>query len=282
MRIVGGVATRVTSPTFLGLDQAPANLDAGVPVCTGLATATGLAVPLTGVAALAGAPGVYTAVLSPQVALGPITVTWTGTVAGHTQVLTRVVEVVEGHYASLAELQTMPDLDDVPVVELIRGRDAFADLVEAYRGASWVGRVTVEAHDLPLRLAAVLLERSHPRLLIRLVVDGVAFVPSSHRFDTLGRLWLPSIVGRRLEVTYSYGRLDGVPAALRDACLEYVRSAVLATDSGIPRNALSWGDGQGGTYRTSTADWNAGRPTGLMAVDALLNQIPDHRLPGIA
>ena len=66
-----------------------------------------------------------------------------------------------------------------------------------------------------------------------------------------------------------------------DACTEYVLCVLRARASGVSRNTLSEAT-EAGTTRYSTPDWSAGRPTGWLEVDRLLNSLPDYRTPGIA
>lgn len=61
-----------------------------------------------------------------------------------------------------------------------------------------------------------------------------------------------------------------------DACRQYVRSCALAGRSGVPRDVISQ-NVEGTVNRFSTPDKNAGRPTGYLDVDRLLNSLPDFR-----
>lgn len=67
------------------------------------------------------------------------------------------------------------------------------------------------------------------------------------------------------------------PKRLLRACREYVRSCALADRSSVPRDVLTQADGQGGYTRFSTPDKDAGRPTGYLEVDRLLNSLDDYR-----
>ena len=67
------------------------------------------------------------------------------------------------------------------------------------------------------------------------------------------------------------------PAALLDACTEYVLCVARNRASGVSRNTLSEAT-DAGTTRYSTPDWSAGRPTGWLEVDRLLNTLPDYRI----
>lgn len=79
-------------------------------------------------------------------------------------------------------------------------------------------------------------------------------------------------------VTFTIGT---PPAPVLRACREYVRSCALADQSSVPRDVISQSFGDGGYTRYSTPDWEAGRPTGYLEVDRLLNSLDDYR-PGFA
>lgn len=71
------------------------------------------------------------------------------------------------------------------------------------------------------------------------------------------------------------------PETILDACAEYVVSVVRNRSVGTSRDVIAQSF-DGGVTRYSTPDWRAGRPTGYLEVDRLLNSMPDYRIPGIA
>lgn len=71
------------------------------------------------------------------------------------------------------------------------------------------------------------------------------------------------------------------PATWVRACTEYVISVLRATASGQSRDVIAQ-TFDGGMTRYSTPDVAAGRPSGFLEVDRLLNSLPDYRLPGVA
>lgn len=87
--------------------------------------------------------------------------------------------------------------------------------------------------------------------------------------------WWSSFVA----VAYTHG-LASPPDAVIRACREWCRSKAMMTGN-VPRNVLSYSDEAGNTYRESTADWGAGRPTGLLVVDDALNSVEDRRTVGV-
>ncbi len=69
---------------------------------------------------------------------------------------------------------------------------------------------------------------------------------------------------------YDAEHLTDVPSYLIAAATEYVLCVLTARSSGASRNTLAEST-ETGTTRYSTPDWAAGRPTGFLEVDRLLN-----------
>lgn len=84
--------------------------------------------------------------------------------------------------------------------------------------------------------------------------------------------------GAVVDATVTHGYVEP-PSDLIAACGEFVRSEALALVSNAPRNTISWTDDSGYSYRESTPDFAAGRPTGWISVDRRLNLLPDFRVP---
>lgn len=70
--------------------------------------------------------------------------------------------------------------------------------------------------------------------------------------------------------------LSIVDPVLARACREYVRASAVATRSNVSRDVISQSV-EGMVTRFSTPDKKAGRPTGYIDVDRLLNTLPDRR-----
>ena len=79
-------------------------------------------------------------------------------------------------------------------------------------------------------------------------------------------------------ITYEHG-LDEVPEVILEACAEYVDAVTSALAAGTSRNVISQAF-DGGTTRYSTPDWDAGRFTGWLEVDRLINSAKDYRPQG--
>lgn len=79
-----------------------------------------------------------------------------------------------------------------------------------------------------------------------------------------------------LTATYTHGYEDPTELLL-SACALYVARKVAVDNSGMSRDVLSQ-NFDGGTTRYATPDWNAGRPTGFLDVDADLNSMRSQRI----
>lgn len=159
----------------------------------------------------------------------------------------------------------------------------FESLAERYRGVAYESREATAT--LPgARGVSLVLPHSKVTDVSAVSTDGTAFTSDDLDDMTVweeqGILERVSGWSGRVVVTYTHGFTEPPPAVLR-ACREFVRSKALQHTGNQPRNAISYTDESGFSYRESTADWNAGRPTGLMVVDDALNSLDDYRTPGI-
>ena len=83
-------------------------------------------------------------------------------------------------------------------------------------------------------------------------------------------LALVEIAERYRGEAWDADHLDEVPSVLVSAACEYAVCVLTSRASGASRNTLAE-DTETGTTRFSTPDWHAGRPTGFLEVDRLLN-----------
>lgn len=176
--------------------------------------------------------------------------------------------------------QRLADFADAAVTAQIA---AFKEIAESYRGVAFE-TTTATAVKVPGR-ADRKLATPHLKLisLSAASLDGTALT-SDERADVT--IWADEGILERtagwsateVSLTYTHGYASP-PAAVLDACTEYVLCVLRARASGVSRNTLSEAT-EAGTTRYSTPDWSAGRPTGWLEVDRLLNS--DFRIPGIA
>ncbi|WCO67878.1 hypothetical protein PO878_03960 [Iamia majanohamensis] len=182
----------------------------------------------------------------------------------------------------------VPVLDKVPLdedvlVDLIEELVAeFQGIAEEYRGVAYVPRTATDVFPRA-STDALLLTWPQVTAVTGVTVDGTSLTVdelADVTTETWGRLYRPVGWHGDITVTYTHGLAETPPAVTR-ACREFVRAKVLEQTGNGPRNVTSYQDDSGWSYRESTPDWAAGRPTGLQVVDAALNSLPDHRVPGV-
>lgn len=287
MRIVKGATVAVPSPVFLAADGETPTDATGTPTCA-VVDITGAALTAPAVASVENRDGCYTATLTAAAHtadLGRLTLTWSATVAGSTQTLTSYVDVVGAHYATVPELRAMKGLaesDGVSTADLVAKRDEFAGIIEQARGVSYVPQAATFSVDGG---CDVMVPHLACTGLVSVTENGndVTSQCTILPYGELTRLtpFLPPAVEDRTNVTvvYTHG-YDAPPAAAREACREYVRSAIVRSRSG-QRDVIAQ-TAEGMTLRYSTPDWSAGRFTGFVEVDRLIGSLPDERVPGMA
>lgn len=282
MALVVGSDARVISPLFTDLDEVPAAVT-GVPTVSVVSLLTGaLAAPTA--TAYPDMTGLYRATLTAAVHLtepDELTITWAGTVDGAARTLTSTAEVAGGVYVPtdvLAGQRTVPDT--TVGLDVVRAwRDVFEWLAERARGVAYVPRLAVEDHPVTDR-GVVSLGWARPRAIRAVWVDGVAVDADAYTLDA-GAGTVSGSFCSPTRIAYTHGH-DRPPAALVVAERDYVRAKVLSDTSDQHRNVISFTDRVSGeTYRYGTADWKAGRWTGMESIDSLIASVPDERIPGV-
>lgn len=222
--------------------------------------------------------GEYRFALSPAQTgdLDLLTAVWKCTVGGLAQELVTDHEVIGGFYASMREMRSQKDLEDVakhPTESLIAARIWCQAVFERFCGKAFVPRYASEILDaegtdyfdltsLPLRslrqarvsgnlVAAEDLAKWIPDATGRVVREGSPFVKARQS------LW----------VAYEYG-LDAPPEDLKRAALIYIRWLMLEEYTDITERATGYTSEGGGTFDIAVPDEE--HPTGLPAVDAVL------------
>lgn len=159
----------------------------------------------------------------------------------------------------------------------------FEDLAERYRGIAFEPR-TATATLRASGSSRLMLPHVEVSAVSAVTENGASVLAAGFDlWSSQGLLVRPS--GWFVEpivVSYTHG-LSSPPAAILRACREWVRAKAMQSTGNMPRNALSYSDESGTSYRESIADWEAGRPTGLLVVDEALNSVSDRRFwTGIA
>lgn len=285
MRVLRGSDATILSPVFVAADgETPTDCDTD-PTCT-VVDHAGTALADAAVTATSTEDGAYTAQLTAAdhtANLDRLTLTWTGEVAGATQTHTAEVDVAGGFYASLPSIRQMPGLtspSDYPTERLREVREEFERLVDDYRGMAFVPRFAYETFRGCHWFSSYMLDEMFLRSVRAITVAGVAQDVAAWQLNDYGLLYnetaaLSWSAGETATVAYEHG-LDSPPPGLQRACREYVRAVLLKETSGVGRDVISQSF-EGLVTRYSTPDPSAGRPTGWIEVDRLLNDLPDNR-----
>ncbi len=200
---------------------------------------------------------------------------WTSTSQGKR---TTYAQIAGGVYATLADIRALADLADparYPTARLVESRQWAQALIEDYCRVAFVPRYAREqltGSGAPM----LILPRPRPRLLLAATVDGAAVTSGDLAAWTLK----PSGVvertsafpaGRPVVVAYEHGE-DAPPADLKEACLTLCRYWLLNRREAMFDRARAVRDELGVTYLSQPGDR---RPSGLPAVDAVLNRYAD-------
>lgn len=174
-----------------------------------------------------------------------------------------------------------------PDATLNRYVASFEELVEDYRGVAYEPRTATETFLLDERSCSLRLAWPQVRSITSVTetspaVGGSATTVSStlYTFDAdAGLVLYPTgfLTGSKVVVVYSHG-FAAPPDSLVEATLEYVRCRAMQGRSGVARDVIAQ-NVEGLTTRFSTPDKAAGRPTGYLDVDRLLNSLADLRVP---
>lgn len=160
----------------------------------------------------------------------------------------------------------------------------FEEIAEDYRGVAFTPRTeTLTATANNRGAASRLLLRPLVRSVTSLTVAGDVAAPTTYTVSGAdGILDYTSgfAYGQAITVVYEHG-MDAPPQRLKRACHQYVIGVARSENAGTSRDVIAQSF-DGGTTRYSTPDKSAGRPTGWLEVDRLLNSLPDYRIPGAA
>lgn len=169
----------------------------------------------------------------------------------------------------------VPALDDPGISDdEIEERVAeFEDIAERYTGVAYLPREATHTVEV---CGSRWLSPNHLITAVSSIeVEGVAV--TGYTFSDGYGIDFGTRRTGTLEVTYTHG-MTTPPAAILNACREYVRSSILAARSSVPRDVISQ-SGDGFTTRYSTPSWSQRKPTGWTEVDRLLNSVQQYRRP---
>lgn len=165
----------------------------------------------------------------------------------------------------------LADFADATIVRFVA---EFEPIAERYLGCAQTPRTGVTYTGWTDRCGA--LELPHVEVTACTVIDADSStsVTVDHIDQARGRVHLNSV--GRMTATYTHG-LTTVPPGVQEACLEYVVRRSQNNGQSQSRDVLSQAY-EGATTRYSTPDWAAGRPTGYLQVDSLLNAERNRRI----
>lgn len=281
MAVVGSDC-RIFSPPFTDLDETPEDT-VSVPTVAVASLLSG-ALPSPTSEAVPDTTGLYRATLTAGDHLSAVdllTVVWTGTVSGASRALTTSVDVAGGAYVPTDALIGQRSLlsAGATVDDARLWRDVFERLAESARGVAFVPRLATHSVPGDGRTVAAL-QHHRVRELVAVWVDGVAGDLSDYELLPNGMVKGSFTATTKFAFTHGY---DSPPPALVAACKDYVRAKLLAGTSDQAKNVISFTDRVSGeTYRYGTADWRAGRFTGMESVDSLISSVPDESIPATA
>lgn len=192
-----------------------------------------------------------------------------------------------------AAVPTLADQGKYPDTVLSDLVAEFEQVAEEYRGVAFTPRTAVETQTICSGAGSLTLNWPRVRSITSVVVDGTTIDSSTYRVTEAGVLQSSTgfIGGSAFPeasavVTYSHG--FDVPTStvapgsvLLRACREYVRVCAVADRSSVPRDIIAT-TADGMSTRYGTPDKKAGRPTGYIEIDRLLNTLPDYRIPTFA
>ena len=185
--------------------------------------------------------------------------------------------MAETAYLSAALVrERQPRLGDTSNAEIVRLVSEFERIAERYRGVAFTTR-EVTHRGMPRR---GVLELPHVQIISVTSVtdsDGNVLVFDTDDLDAArGCMFLAQ--SGWITVEYTHG-IASTPEGILSACAAYVMRRVANNNSGTSRDVLSQ-NFDGGTTRYSTPNWDEGRPTGYLDIDAALNAEQDYRFGG--
>lgn len=158
--------------------------------------------------------------------------------------------------------------------QIVRFVAEFEPIAERRLGVAF--RVRTATHEGTVRRGVLELPHVQVVELVTLVNEDEAAVAATRVDKRRGRIVVPVAHGTVLTATYTHGLTEPTPG-VEGACLDYVERRIATEASGTPRDVLVQGGENVGT-RYSTPNRAAGRETGFLQVDALLDSEQDYLL----
>lgn len=165
----------------------------------------------------------------------------------------------------------LANVDDAVIVRFVA---EFEPIAERYLGCAQTPRSGATYTGWTDRCGVLELPHVQVTACTLVDADSSAAVTVDHIDQRIGRVYANAV--GRLTATYTHG-LASVSPGVQEACLEYVLRRSQNNNQTQSRDVLSQAY-EGATTRYSTPDWSAGRPTGYLQVDSLLNAERNYRI----
>jgi len=278
-RALKGTHYKLPSPVFVDLDEVPTDADA-TPTCT-VVNAAGTTLTAPTVSAVDATDGQYTALLTDTVhtaELDELTATWAADVGTYQRTFTQTIEIVGGHYCSIAEIRAEPGMADsltFPTALLREIRNEVEQVIEDALGWALVPRFRRalfygdggDRIDLPTPKASSLLAAT---------VDGSSVSTANFEVDSYHSEVIrtdgtfPSSSDGTPNVTLAWVHGDQAPPPrIRREALRLIRNEAFARISDQPSQVIAQ-TFEGMTLRYSTPDPANNRPTGVLTLDPII------------
>lgn len=189
--------------------------------------------------------------------------------------------------AAVPSLQDDARFEDAKLASYVA---EFEGKAEHYRGVAFTPRTCVESMPVGSGTTGVVLSWPKARGITSIELDDVALTVGTYRLGHAGSVELSSVLYVSggfatgvLVVEYEHGfdapdTSTPMGSVLLAACAEYVKSVAMQRLKATGREIIATAS-DGVLHRFSTPDIRAGRPTGWLEVDQLLNSLPDFRYP---
>lgn len=150
----------------------------------------------------------------------------------------------------------------------------FEPIAERRLGVAF--RVRTATHEGTVRRGRLELPNVAIVAVTSLTTEDDVAVTATRVDKRQGRIHVPVCDGTVLTAVYTHGLTEPTPG-VAGACLDYVDRRIATDTSGTSRDVLAQG-ADGATTRYSTPNRAAGRETGFLQVDALLDSEQDYLL----
>jgi len=171
-------------------------------------------------------------------------------------------------------------LDGIPDEQIAALIAEFEGIAEEYLGAAFRQR-TVTGEYITIGPKVALRHYLPTDITITATDPAATLTPTASPSGVIDWGTIAYGTSRPATVDYTHGFTEP-PEVVLSACAQYVRAVTARQNGRQVENSISYTTAQGDNFRLSTPDFFAGRPTGFITVDRLLNSTISYRIPGVA